>query len=242
MTAPVNVWRIISNARKNPQLVAKASDILHADVPRWFGPRERSGVRASDAGRCLRELWADVHDLLDLPQEIEGQLNRLDIGTVMGAWFGALFTAGLPAITDFHCTLEEEITHEEIPGHADVVVYLGDTPLQVIDFKSNYSRVQGAAKPHQCLQVARYALGKGAPIFSIFTMTPATGSPMYRQDDFTTADWEMQVKMESERLKSALSDDMPAANPPEAWRCRFCRFAACERNARHAEVYGVAAS
>lgn len=240
MSAPVDVWRIVSNARKNPDLVAEAALILERDVPRWFAPREREGIRASDAGRCLRELWADVHDMLDLPQEIEGQLNRLDIGTIMGAWYGALFAAALPAITDFHCTLEETITHEDIPGHADVVVYLGDTALQVIDFKSNYAaRSAGPAKSHQCLQVARYALGKGAQLFSIFTITPATSSPMHRQDNFNTADWAQAVEIESARLKAALGEDMPAAVPPDGWRCKYCRFSLCEKNPAY-QSWGVA--
>lgn len=242
MSAPINVWRIVGAARKSPEILAEAAQILERDVPRWFAPRERSGIRASDAGRCLRELWADVHDMLDLPQELEGQLNRLDIGTIMGAWYGALFAAALPVITDYTCTLEETITHDEIPGHADVVVYLGDSALQVIDFKSNYSaRSAGPAKPHQCLQVARYALGKGAGLFSIFTLTPATSSPMYRQDDFNTGDWSQAVEMETQRLRAALADDMPAANPPEGWRCRFCRFSLCEKNPKH-DLWSAAAS
>lgn len=243
MSLPLKMWPLIEAARQSPAMTADAATLLAEDAPRWFGPKTREGVRASDAGRCARELWADIHHLLDLPQEPEAQVNRLDIGTVMGAWYACLFSVGLSNLTSYTCTREENVSYAGVPGHADLIVYHGDSPLWVIDIKSNYSaRTIGPAKDHQRLQVAQYALSKGASVFSVFTVAPATTSPMYRQDDFNTQDYAQLVDFEIARLRVAEADEMPPANPPEAWRCRFCRFSACNRNPYYSTAWTEAAS
>lgn len=239
-TPPFDIWELCAKARQDERLLNEARVLLAEDAARWFAIQKRNGLRSSDSGRCARELWADIHGYLDIPQEPEGQINRLDIGTVMGAWYACLFSVALSEFTPYTCTREEQITDEGIPGHMDICVYHGDLALWVIDIKSNYAaRNPGEAKEYQCLQVGRYARGKGAALFSIFTVTPATSSPMHRQDDYRTQDWSDRISAETERLSVAAGDLMPPASPPQAWRCRYCRFTLCEKNPHHDIVHGL---
>lgn len=240
--------------------------------------QERNGLRVSDAGRCVRELWADYHSRLDIPESAKG-LQRMRDGQRSGAENACLIVAGIERWLPFYAKVEVEILDDGVPGHADVIVY-DDThephiALEVVECKRTMwtggvdadfllkaaqqirdplkrenaiaaarEAAPAEGKPFQCIQSAKYALGVGAPHFVIVTDAPATmprNGPTMAAYRYATADWAIEVDAEYMRLDMALADEMPEGDPKEAWRCKSCRFAGCERNenplrkvARHA--------
>ena len=105
----------------------------------------------------------------------------------------------------------------------------------MIEIKTSFwgGKFDGSKAGH-ILQAAKEALIVNAPGFSVLNVYPAAtknkNPTPFIQDDFVTAEWVGAVQAEYRRLSAALGPVAPAADPPEAWRCNFCRFAACPRN------------
>jgi hypothetical protein len=207
----------------------------------------RENIRGSDAGRCVRELWAHLHKQIDIPQNFKTQLTRFDLGTEFGKIAARRFTRGYlgvpivfpPEPTGQHFVsfdkrevlLEKEISFMGITGHIDILV---KNPVpHVIEVKTNYSMRPLEPPPqYQRLQAAFYALAVGAPAFSIYTVGPAVTKDgrWERTDTFQTADYKDAVEAEYKRLGAALLDDAPEGDPKEPWRCMYCRAGWCEKN------------
>lgn len=207
-------------------------------------------IRGSDAGRCVRELWAELHDKIDLEVDFITQATRFDIGTLYGAWLAAILKATLesedPAIA---VMLEVQTKRHGIPGHIDALITRVETlregtpahivvPLLVVEFKSTYGtknrEAPGDKKPYQVIQATGYALDETvrAPLATVITIAPAAfpAEDRFRHDDYDPSVWEMRVDFEYDRLAGALLDDMPEGDPAEPWRCQGCRFSGCELN------------
>jgi CRISPR/Cas system-associated exonuclease Cas4 (RecB family) len=198
----------------------------------------RENIRGSDAGRCVRALWAHLHQKIDIPQNFKTQLTRFDLGTEFGKIAAQRFMQGyltqnptngvVPSIS-----LESEVEYLGIKGHIDILIQLADNTMHVIEVKTNYSMRPLEPPPqYQRLQAAFYALAVGAPAFSIYTVGPAVTKDgrWERTDTYETAEYKDAVEAEYKRLGAALLDDMPEGDPKEPWRCQYCRFGACEKN------------
>jgi hypothetical protein len=194
----------------------------------------RENIRGSDAGRCVRELWAHLHKQIDIPQNFKTQLTRFDLGTEFGKIAALRFAAGYRKSLDVsHCDieLEAEITYLGISGHIDILIR--EPFLHVIELKTNYSpRALEPPPSYQRIQAAFYALAVGAPAFTIATFGPAVTKDQRweRSDTYETSEYKDAVEAEYKRLGAALLDDMPEGDPKEPWRCQYCRFGACEKN------------
>lgn len=147
-----------------------------------------------------------------------------------------------------------------VPGHADLGVYLDGEPWWLLENKSTYSSFPidppHLHAPYQPLQAGAYALEGGYPNFSIVTIGPAVQSkwdkelkariefPKLVQNDYVTSEWEHRVRAEIDRLVDIANADQPPSpdlnavwrvrnkdgKPVESWRCKYCRYGACEKN------------
>lgn len=209
--------------------------------------RKPGTIRASDAGRCVRELWAEIHQKSDIPQDSVTILSRFDMGTLYGAWLAALLKATLESEDKDRWRVECEvlIDRHNVTGHADaVIIEYGDAAKKLqravltAEFKSTYGKSN--KKPpsedrfYQVAQVTHYALDKahGSPMGTIITFAPAAWPA---EDRLTFEDqepevYELRTEMEYERLAAALLDEMPEGDPDKPWRCEGCLFSECERN------------
>ena len=181
---------------------------------------------------------------LDLAEDYVGQALKMDGGTMYGARLAALFAVGYEDLRD-DVRVEVEVVgeHDGIPGHVEIVVgqYGETTNLWMIEIKTSYwggavteSGAFKHSKEFHVLQAAKEALIVNAPGFSVLNVYPAAtknkNPTPFIQDDFVTAEWVSAVQAEYRRLSASLGPVAPAADPPEAWRCNFCRYSACNRN------------
>ena len=242
MSGP-NVWAAIERALAEPQLAAQAQVRFAAQAQHLFHPHKVE-LSASAAGSCSLELWAKLNGKLDLAEDYVGQALKMDGGTMYGARLAALFAVGYEDLRD-DVRVEVEVVgeHDGIPGHVEIVVgqYGETTNLWMIEIKTSYwggavteSGAFKHSKEFHVLQAAKEALIVNAPGFSVLNVYPAAtknkNPTPFIQDDFVTAEWVGAVQAEYRRLSASLGTVAPAADPPEAWRCNFCRFSACSRN------------
>ena len=207
--------------------------------------RKPGTIRASDAGRCVREVWADVHDKFDLPQDAITQLSRFDLGTLYGAWLAALLKATLETEEPNRYRVRCEVVVERhgIPGHADAFIdeqLAPDewVPVFCTEFKSTYTIKNNDApsekRPYQAVQVSHYSLDKrnATKDCGIITMAPAAwpAENRFTFEDIDPDVWALRPEVEYGRLGAALLDEMPEGDPDAPWRCTGCRFSACELN------------
>ena len=210
--------------------------------------RKPGTIRASDAGRCVRELWADLHGKLDLPQDASTQLSRFDIGTLYGAWLAAILKATLEKEdANIRVVLEVEVTRQGVTGHADAIVCRclpallnpqpeDFKPIYTCEFKSTYGKsnkkLPSEDRFYQVAQVTHYALTYKSPMGGVITFAPAAwpAEDRFTAEDCDPAVYELRTDLEYARLAAALLDEMPDGDPDQAWRCQSCRFSACERN------------
>ena len=226
-----------------------------ADVLSRNHEREPGALRISDAGRCRRELWAELNGKRDLRDDPEGLLSRMNLGSLDGAWIACLLAAALEA-KQYVARVEITLEHEGVKGHCDLGIYSKAlVPLRLIECKmSMWTGAHDGPKPYHISQSGKYALGGGFPEFQVITHFPATqvrwdktigarvSEPhIFPSDVFRTDDYVAIVTKEYERLRGALAKEMPEGDPAEDFRCRSCRFSACERNANALNLKGVTA-
>ena len=259
MNAPLDLIPLIRNACVDKKLREDARIIWRTIAKNLFEEKHRNGIRISDSGRCILELWSELHGKLDIEEDPDLQLTRFDIGTLYGARIACLTAAAIEAAhPDWDCVLEADVAVDGVPGHIDILVRMRDldlTPLLVIEIKSTYW--SGALDdpyiraPYQVHQAVSYAEGKKAPWAVILTVGPAVhGSyskalkafvkpPKMRQDNYETHVHAPAAHREIARLKAALSPHPPEADAKEKWRCDSCRFSACERNKNPLNIMAV---
>lgn len=217
---------------------------------------ERDGLRVSDAGRCVLELWAELHGQFDIAESALTHLTRFDEGHLTGAWFACLLAAGVRKYVppNYVIELEPEVVGNGKKGHIDFL--LRDdrgAAVWVVDFKKSFwtkaLEAPDKANPHQVLQTCDYAVIVSSPLFTVFTFGPAVQAEWnrktqtriehrkHRQDDYDTAQFADDVARERERLEQALGDVPPVGDAREAYRCRSCKYSVCPRNtANRAEI------
>lgn len=246
MNGAPDVWAAIEHVYSNPHLEALAQERWAAQAVNLFKPHALH-LSASSAGSCSLELWAKLNGKLTLPDDNVSKLLKMDGGTMYGARLAALFAVGYEDLFDCIVTVEVEGEHDGIPGHVEILIEDNHDSLHdentrwMVEIKTSYwggavteSGAYQHSKEAHVLQAAKEALIVHAAGFSVVNIYPAATknknpTPII-QDDFKTADWAEAVSAEYRRLERALDPVAPAADPPEAWRCNFCRFAACSRN------------
>jgi CRISPR/Cas system-associated exonuclease Cas4 (RecB family) len=239
LEAPPKVWPAIKHALATPALAEKAQLLWAKQAQHLFKPHKVE-LSASSAGACVLERWAYLHGQLDIPEDYETRVLKMDGGTMYGCWIAALFTAGWESkYTDHGVAVEVIGEHDGIPGHVEIVIFEGDTALWVVEIKTSYfgGAFNGSRAGH-ILQAAKEALIVNAPGFSVLNVMPAatknrsTGAKAqyFAQEDFVTADHELAVQVEYQRLQRATEATPPTGDAREAWRCNFCQYSKCERN------------
>lgn len=210
----------------------------------------KTPIRVSDAGRCVRELWAEINGFQDIPVDLATQLTRFDLGTLYGAWLAAVLKATLESEGGYFVALEMELARQGVVGHADALVYVDNgsslSPDLAIDFKSTYGKWNneepGAKRPYQVIQVTNYADAAKFPRATVITIAPASqpASNRMRADDYDPAEWLPRVDDEYTRLRGALETMRPDGDPDAPWRCVSCRYSTCPANKNpEARVVGV---
>jgi len=245
---PVRQW--IEEALLSDTILARSQALwrgVAADVMDRNHGRIGGRLRASDAGRCVREAWASIHEKLDLPEDPQGLL-KMNAGSLMGAWLACLLGAGAEA---HGYTAHAEVLLEGqdgVSGHCDLsigkVVNGAVEPLCIIEFKQSFwTGAHDGPKAYHLVQAAKYASLIGAPYFVVVQYLPGTQARFDKalgtkvsqphiepSQVYTTSEYAEIVSKEYGRLGAALKDEMPEGDPSEGFRCRSCRFAACERN------------
>lgn len=257
MTDAPDIWAFIKYALDEPSLKRAARDRLAPLVAGLFHHDDhRTTVRASDAGRCRLELWAYLHDACDIPEDRVGELTRMDIGSLYGAWCAALFaTAYEDAHPAARVLCEMEVSFADVPGHVDALIVNG-SPQHLTEIKSTYfaggkepMKPVDVRAPYQVDQALIYAEAIPVPRFSLFTIAPASwtkderGLPVrHYQDDFVTAEYAGRAMREVQRLREAEGPERPVADPRESWRCESCRYSRCPKNRNPLADVALAAS
>lgn len=228
MNAP-DVWKYIERGyelpSKSQKRFTRAAMTLFQD--------HKVEISASSAGKCVTEVWAYLHGLYDLPENTQTMLAKMDGGTLYGARIATLFAVGYE---DLHpgevVECEAVVEHEGVPGHIDMAL-----PGWVGEVKTSFWAQDFSGPPeYHVLQAAKYALGRSADTFSIFTLLPGAqrakgiARPHYVQTDYLTENWVGRVEAEYRRLSEALSDRAPTPDVKEPWRCSSCRYGACPKN------------
>jgi hypothetical protein len=247
MNGVPDVLASLTHAISEPQLAAEAQKRFAAQAQNLFLPHKNE-LSASAAGSCVLELWAKLHEQLDLEQDWTAVLVKMDTGTEIGCRLAGLFAVGFEdQYPGFEVDVEVEGEHDGIPGHVEIVIYdcrKGQrVAVHMVEIKSSMWGGAVTAQPrtkhskeYHILQAAKEALIVGAPGFSVFNVLPAAtkrqGAPArhFIQDSFDTADWALAVEVEYKRLSRALGDAPPTGDAQEPWRCSACRYSACERN------------
>jgi hypothetical protein len=192
-------------------------------------------VRVSDAGTCRQQLWADLHDKLDIPDNPVMIDDKMEPGILDGARTAFLIAAGIERwYWPLTAVIEQAIDARGIPGHADVVVYAEPDPIEVIECKLTLYP-KGIDDPetrhtYWLHQACKYALGVGAPFFVVLVHAPAAFTGATRQAfRYSTVEHAVTTEAEYARLREAQHDAAPAPDAPEdeSWRCRSCRYSQC---------------
>lgn len=232
-----DVLEAIEFGVRDPDVRRNAAVIFAETAQKALGnehDREPMTVRTSDAGRCSLELWAELHGQVDVEVDVATQLTRFDIGTIYGSWLAAILKATLERTDEYHVLLEADLARNGVSGHADALIYAHPdlAPVLAVEFKSTYGNKQREALTFQTIQVCNYALAADFPLATIVTIAPASfpATNRLRADDYDPAAWQRRVDAEYARLQRATGDLPAPADPDEAWRCKGCKYSACERN------------
>jgi hypothetical protein len=253
MSGIPDVEAAILHTLAEPMLKQEAQKRWAAQSVNLFLPHKNE-ISASAAGKCVLEFWAQLHDLLDLPQDYISEAVKMDTGTSVGCRLAALFAVGFEdQFPGFEVDVEVVGEHDGIPGHVEIVVYdcrdmkINDNAprraIHMIEIKTSFwggavteDRQFKHSKEFHIIQAAKEALIVSAPAFSVFNVLPAAtkrqGAPArhFIQDTFVTADWALAVEVEYKRLSRALGATPPTGDAQEPWRCLSCRASMCERN------------
>lgn len=229
----IDVGSYVQRALGEPALYEAAFKQAAEIIGSWkFQPKTRDYIRVSDAGHCVRERWAHIHGFEDIPEDFKGELKMLN-GSLMGAAQMCLFRQAYLAENPTHEVHLEFVTQDGEPGHLDALITIDGVPDRVIEEKSNFSFAPvEPPKMYHKLQSGKYGKQTKAPKMSIhqLRLTAKDGARWERTDTYETAEYQEQVQAEYQRLGQALLEDMPDPDPNEPWRCKYCRFGACERN------------
>jgi hypothetical protein len=230
----VNVEELCAWARTDADALEYARGIFIYESGRLFADRPaRTTITGSDAGSCALALWATLHEQNDIP---DTSFYARDRGTLLGAWYGSLLKAAMEKRGLGLVTLEAESAYLGVPGHVDAALYDNGQCVRVYDFKTTAAfktpephelKKNGEGDLHYCFQVAGYALGLGAPEFSIVRLC---GAGLVIQSDYDTPSWADSVAKEYARLRTAESDTPPPADPSRAYLCASCLYGACSQN------------
>ena len=200
-------------------------------------PRLPGSLRVSDAGSCALSLWAQLHDKLDIPDDVHSLDARMQPGILDGTRTACLIAAGLQRwYWPLTAVVEQTVDHGMVPGHADLVVYAEPDPIEVIECKMTFY-TKGIEPPEErhkywIHQACAYANGVGAPNFVVLVHAPAAwNGPTRRSFRYVTDEWATDTNIEYFRLAQATLTVPPEADAIEDWRCKSCRFSQCERNA-----------
>jgi hypothetical protein len=180
-------------------------------------------------------VWADIHHLLDLPENPAALDDKMHAGITDGGRHAYLIAAGIkrwhwPLTT----SIEQVIDADGVPGHSDVGVWAEPDPIEIIENKlTMYTKAiedPALRHPYWCYQAAKYALGIGAPYFVVVVHAPAAWNPpTCRSFRYATVEWAVRTEAEYDRLRTAERDEPPPPDAPEdeAWRCKSCRWSQC---------------
>jgi|SRR5580700_1170492 hypothetical protein len=241
--------RIRAAALEGSPLRARAAELWKRSAPPLFDEHEeRTGLRVSDAGRCVRQVWDEIHNGKQ-PRDPDVQIDSLDDGTLIGCWRACLLAASLKA-DGYHVELEPEVSHDGTPGHIDLFYQRITSPSLVEDgvvefkyTKQSWSvkapdepNKNGDTKRFQILQLMKYCAAKGCEDGAIVTIAPSWEGKG-RVDWYKLGDWQHAVIGEWLRLSAALGPVEPEGDAAEKWRCRAssCSVSACPRNENYAE-------
>lgn len=236
MTEPLQVVPILLRAQSDDSLKATIAECTAAGIREALSSdhsRKPGMLRGSDMGGCVRQVWADVHGKLDIPEDPDALL-KMRAGTMVGAHLGATLLAGLAA----GVVLEPEVRYRNVVCHTDIAV-----PRQSIEVKTVFvpfdmgrpeePNKSGETKDYYVLQSVINAAAVENEHASVLVALPALFAgkgDRLRQYDYRTDEWLSRVDAEIERLTPALGDSMPEGDPQQRWRCSTCRMGACPKN------------
>lgn len=215
-------------ARAN-ELCAKAMAELYTRNHK----RQPGKLRISDAGGCVLNVWADVHDAFDLPESPRG-LRKIHDGSRAGVEYACLIVAGIEWFYRPYSALAEvSLDYNGIPGHCDVLVRLEPEALEVVEIKRTGSwkfTTPEESAPWYLTQACAYAQGVDADTFVVLVDAYAAKGDDLRQFRYATDDWVVGAHDDYERLGAALGHEPPEGDAAQDFRCVSCRYSACERN------------
>lgn len=209
---------------------------------------ERGVIHASDLGKCKAAVHARIHGLDVIPIPWTTRLKYFKFGALYGALLGAYFKVGLEATRDdIQVVLEPEMHYRGVVGHTDALALKREDkrPLTAVEFKTNMN-TSPPKPPHkrnaeyQVYQSGLSALAAPCPDFYVVTFGPAvenrrvngerTNPVIYDSTIYSTDDWKQYIDEDIDRLQAALGDVCPEPDPPQAWFCESCTYAACTKN------------
>lgn len=232
---------LIDRVLLHPQAMARANELCAQAMAELYTrnhDRQSGKLRISDAGGCVRNVWADIHGAFDLPENPRG-LRKMHDGSRSGVEYACLIVAGIewfyrPMTARAEVDVRYEgAEYEIIPGHCDVVVYLEPDALEVVEIKRTGSWKFTTPEEHAPWYVAQacaYAIGLDAEAFVILVDTYAAKGNDLQQSRYSTADWVESTHLDYARLSAALLDEAPEGDAIEAFRCVSCRYSECSRN------------
>lgn len=212
---------------------------------------DRKHLGASSMGSCVYERWVNIHvpDGIN-PADFDTNLFRFDLGTLLGAHVASLVTVGVSHVyPDIHAENEVETEYRGVKGHADTVLYQGDKPLVVVDWKHSFWPKGLEPEPphvkslHYVHQTSLNALALGAPTASVCMGSPSltrsydksAGMMLdpnrFKQFDYPAENYRKDVDSEIDRLMPATLDPVPMCDVTVPWRARLCRCKTCPQSA-----------
>lgn len=228
---PFPLGPILLEAASDPAMRGRAAAILATNISDALMMGEREILGGSDAGECVRKLWAQLHGLAPRSFPPKVQFHKLDGGNLFGAWTAALLKVALEE-RGYLIHLEAEVATVGREGHIDIVIEPPGHAAWIVDVKwsPSYRTVDPPDEKRfwQILQAGWYATEMDAPDFSILTLSPL--GMVEAQHDYSTFDYLADIEEESERLAHAYDEKMPDADVKEKFRCDSCAFRACEKN------------
>ncbi len=220
--------------------------------------RDDVALHVSDLGDCSRAVWARRNGKVQLTNDSD-TLRKFDMGLDIEDRVGA----ALRMLDDYVIVAQHvhdlEIRGASAEGHSDFICrHMTDHSKSfIVEVKSttfypkqvNGKRTRVAPKPdevqwHYRLQAASYALEQGFTRFCVLVICRESG--MMAECWYKTEDYADEVrKMLAEKYAlTKVGAPMPEANPPiqslkrdgTSWRCRYCKFSACENNVNPAAL------
>lgn len=233
----IDIEQRIRHAATDETLRAAASEIWKRVAPTIFSQNhERNGLRVSDAGNCVRQVFAKVNGT---PESFESQVQlfNLDEGTMTGAWWACLLAASLDA-DGWFCEFEPTVAYDGIPGHIDLFFrdttddkYEWEREEGVVEFKKTGSWKAAPQRWH-VLQLCTYLAAKGVEDGAVVSIAPAAKVDKVAVTWYKLSEQREAIEAEWARLSAALGPVEPVedVNTNERFRCKGCIVKACTLN------------